>query len=82
MKSTYISSYEIHNCSSHEEWREMRRTFQQVMMQPKSVACYFDEHSGIADDLVTKIHHLQDSDGIVDDLRPDLSKFAAESMKQ
>lgn len=66
-------------CSSHENWHEMRRTFQKIMMQPKSVACYFNEHSRVADDLVLKIRNLQDTDGIIDDLRSEIDKFAAES---
>lgn len=65
-------------CSQNETWQKLRSTFQQKMLRPKAVAAYFDEQSKVADELVEKISRTKCVNGIIEDLRSDLTKFATE----
>ncbi|CAC5408175.1 unnamed protein product [Mytilus coruscus] len=66
--------------SQNETWQKLRSTFQQKMLRPKAVAAYFDEQSRVADELVEKISRTKCVNGIVEDIRSDLTKFATEGI--
>ncbi|XP_070194782.1 probable cytochrome P450 12a5, mitochondrial [Littorina saxatilis] len=66
--------------SQGDAWHRLRSKAQVKMMKPKSASAYLDLHSKISDDFVAAIDRARDEDGVVQDLLPDLYKFAMEGI--
>lgn len=48
------------------------------MLRPKAVSAYLPEQAIVSDEFVTRLFQLRDEDGVVDDITPELYKYAAE----
>ncbi|XP_069133007.1 probable cytochrome P450 CYP44 [Argopecten irradians] len=64
--------------SQTENWQRLRLSVQKKMLLPKTVAAYIPEHCLVAEDLVCRIVSSKDKDGVIKDIRADLTKYAAE----
>lgn len=64
--------------SQKQQWRHIRSNFQQKMLRPKAVSAYLPEQAIVSDEFVTRLLQLRDEDGVVDDITPELYKYAAE----
>ncbi|XP_033752268.1 probable cytochrome P450 12d1 proximal, mitochondrial [Pecten maximus] len=64
--------------SQMERWHHLRVNVQKKMLLPKTVAAYIPEHCLVANDLMCRIASSKETDGIIEDLRPHLTKYAAE----
>ncbi|XP_029656650.2 probable cytochrome P450 12e1, mitochondrial [Octopus sinensis] len=61
-------------------WASMRKSVQNQFLQPTEVAKYTCLHDSIAQAFVERLSQLRDSDDVIDDLTPELYKFAIESL--
>ncbi|XP_048730635.2 cytochrome P450 302a1, mitochondrial-like [Ostrea edulis] len=65
--------------TSHgEDWHGIRKNVQQKMLRPRAVASYLPEQSIVADELWDHVISLRNQEKEVEDLRPELDKYAAE----
>nr|KAG5693273.1 hypothetical protein BaRGS_011594 [Batillaria attramentaria] len=64
--------------SQGDAWHRLRSKAQVKMMKPKSASAYLDLHCGVADDFVAAIGRQRDEQGVVEDILPELYKFAME----
>ncbi|GAB1598701.1 probable cytochrome P450 12e1, mitochondrial [Argonauta hians] len=62
------------------EWISMRKSVQNQFMQPKEVAKYTILHDSIAQSFVERINQIKDADSTIEDLTPELYKYAIESL--
>lgn len=66
--------------SQGEDWYRLRSKAQVKMMKPKSATAYLDMHNGVADDFVSAISRMRNKDGVVEEILPELYKFAMEGI--
>ncbi|KAL8617548.1 hypothetical protein ACOMHN_055329 [Nucella lapillus] len=66
--------------SQGEEWYKVRSQTQVKMLKPKSASAYLDLHNTVSEDFVACIDRLRGPDGIIEDLLPELYKFAMEGI--
>ncbi|XP_076450255.1 cytochrome P450 302a1, mitochondrial-like isoform X2 [Babylonia areolata] len=66
--------------SQGDEWHRLRSQAQVKMLKPKSASAYLHLHNQVSDDFVTVIRRLRGPDGVIDDLLPELYKFAMEGI--
>ncbi|KAK7478619.1 hypothetical protein BaRGS_00030151 [Batillaria attramentaria] len=66
--------------SQGDAWHRLRSKAQVKMMKPKSASAYLDLHCGVADDFVAAIGRQRDEQGVVEDILPELYKFAMEGI--
>lgn len=66
--------------SQGEEWYRLRSRAQVKMLKPKSASAYLGHHNLVARDFVTLIDRNRDENGVIEDLLPELYKFAMEGI--
>ncbi|ELT89157.1 hypothetical protein CAPTEDRAFT_171547 [Capitella teleta] len=62
-----------------EKWSRSRKAVGHLLMKPKSVSQFLPHINGCVDDFITKIHHLRDEEGLVENFSNEIKMWTLES---